>query len=105
MSTTAFSDAQIVQSWVDNAASWATAVREGRIESHRRVTDRVIVERVLANAPGCVLDVDCGEGWLARELLVVVIFMCCLTTISRTACLRLGSMRWCATSLCWSMMC
>jgi 2-polyprenyl-3-methyl-5-hydroxy-6-metoxy-1,4-benzoquinol methylase len=62
------SDAQICASWHANALPWVTAVRTGQLESRVFVTNRVIVDAVLARAPHTVLDVGCGEGWLAREL-------------------------------------
>ena len=64
----AAAEAAILESWRANAGAWVTAVREGWIESRRRVTDRAVVEAVLSPAPESVLDVGCGEGWLAREL-------------------------------------
>lgn len=63
-----FSDARIVQSWLSNASSWTDAVREGRIESRVLVTNRAVLDAVLARSPASVLDVGCGEGWLARAL-------------------------------------
>lgn len=68
MTVARFSDARIIQSWSRNAPSWVVAVRDGRIESRRQVTDAAIVDAVLSCSPGSVLDVGCGEGWLAREL-------------------------------------
>jgi 2-polyprenyl-3-methyl-5-hydroxy-6-metoxy-1,4-benzoquinol methylase len=62
------SDAKIVESWSKNAPSWVTAVRDGQIESRRQVTDRAILDAVLNRSPRSVLDMGCGEGWLAREL-------------------------------------
>lgn len=61
-------DARIVQSWRTNASSWTVAVRDGRIESRQQVTDAAIVDAVLGRSPRSVLDIGCGEGWLAREL-------------------------------------
>lgn len=61
-------DARILESWHANAAPWTRTVRESRIESRRLVTDRAIIEAVLALKPASVLDVGCGEGWLARAL-------------------------------------
>src|SRR5262245_37757871 len=63
-----FSDARIVQSWLRNASPWTDAVREGRIESRVLVTNRAVVDVVLARSPASVLDIGCGEGWLARAL-------------------------------------
>jgi len=70
MTNPSFSDKQIIDSWHRNAAPWTAYVRDGRIESRRLVTDRAMVEAVLARSPRTVLDIGCGEGWLARELSV-----------------------------------
>lgn len=59
---------QLQRSWVANSAAWCEAVRERRIESRRLVTDAAIVDAVLEQKPRRVLDVGCGEGWLARAL-------------------------------------
>lgn len=61
-------DGTIEQRWDRNAGSWASAVRSGAMESRRLVTDAAIVDAVLSSAAGRVLDVGCGEGWLARRL-------------------------------------
>ena len=60
--------AQMRESWERNAAAWTDAVREQRIASRRAGTDTAIVDAVLRLAPARVLDVGCGEGWLARVL-------------------------------------
>jgi len=60
-------DNRIIRSWQSNAEPWITAVREQQIES-RAVTDQAIVDAVMAHSPGTVLDIGCGEGWLARAL-------------------------------------
>lgn len=62
------SDEKILESWGKNAVPWTTAVREGRIDSRRQVTDRAIVDAILDRSPRSVLDLGCGEGWLVREL-------------------------------------
>jgi len=59
---------QMRESWERNAAAWTDAVREQRIASRRAGTDAAIVDAVLRLAPSRVLDVGCGEGWLARVL-------------------------------------
>lgn len=59
---------QIERSWKRNAAAWTQAVREGRIATRRLATDRAVVDAVLTLAPRRVLDLGCGEGWLARAL-------------------------------------
>ncbi len=61
-------DARILEAWRANAAPWTDAVRAGRIASRRQVTDRAIIDAVSAQRPHTVLDVGCGEGWLARAL-------------------------------------
>ena len=61
-------DADIIESWTKNAPFWTAAVRSGRIESRRQVTDRAILDVILKYSPRSVLDVGCGEGWLARRL-------------------------------------
>jgi 2-polyprenyl-3-methyl-5-hydroxy-6-metoxy-1,4-benzoquinol methylase len=58
----------LVRSWSTNAEAWTRAVRDGAIESRRLVTDAAIVSAVVRLRPGRVLDVGCGEGWLARAL-------------------------------------
>lgn len=55
-------------SWSGNADAWTDAVRRGLLDSRRVATDRAIVEAVQAFRPARVLDVGCGEGWLARRL-------------------------------------
>ncbi len=59
---------RLVTSWDVNAAAWTDAVRHGKIASRARVTDGAVVEAVLRLRPRRVLDVGCGEGWLAHAL-------------------------------------
>ena len=61
-------EAQLQRSWIENAAAWTGAVREGRIASRRAGTDAAILEAVRQFPPCPVLDLGCGEGWLARAL-------------------------------------
>jgi 2-polyprenyl-3-methyl-5-hydroxy-6-metoxy-1,4-benzoquinol methylase len=60
--------ARMLRSWDSNATAWTDAVRERRIASRRAGTDAAIVAAILRTKPASVLDVGCGEGWLAREL-------------------------------------
>ena len=60
--------ARLRRSWIANAPAWCKVVREGLIESRRQVTDAAIVAAVLDQKPRRVLDLGCGEGWLARAL-------------------------------------
>lgn len=58
----------LASSWVENAAAWTEVVRSGGIPSRKAGTDAAVVAAVLASRPRRVLDVGCGEGWLARAL-------------------------------------
>jgi 2-polyprenyl-3-methyl-5-hydroxy-6-metoxy-1,4-benzoquinol methylase len=59
---------RLQRSWRANAAAWTAVVREGRIPSRRAGTDAAACSAVLRGNPKRVLDVGCGEGWLARAL-------------------------------------
>jgi 2-polyprenyl-3-methyl-5-hydroxy-6-metoxy-1,4-benzoquinol methylase len=56
------------RSWIANATAWCDAVRNQSIESRRLVTDEAVITAILQLNPGRVLDLGCGEGWLARAL-------------------------------------
>lgn len=58
----------LARAWEANAALWVGAVRDGRIASRAAGTDAAIVEAVVERRPQRVLDLGCGEGWLARRL-------------------------------------
>ncbi len=60
-------EAQILTSWASNAAPWIDSVRREEIQS-RRVTDAAIVDVIKQLGSRAVLDIGCGEGWLARTL-------------------------------------
>lgn len=62
------SEALILDAWHANAHAWERAVREGRIESRKLITDRAILDAVRSCSPRSVIDIGCGEGWLARAL-------------------------------------
>lgn len=68
MNATTDPAARMLRSWETNATAWTAAVRERRIASRRAGTDDAIIAAVLRAAPNRVLDVGCGEGWLARAL-------------------------------------
>lgn len=55
-------------SWVANAEAWTQSVRENRIESRKLVTNQAVRDEIIRYRPSRVLDVGCGEGWLARTL-------------------------------------
>jgi 2-polyprenyl-3-methyl-5-hydroxy-6-metoxy-1,4-benzoquinol methylase len=68
MTSNPLSDARIVDSWRKNASPWTAAVRENQIASRLLVTNSAILDAVLSRSPRTVLDIGCGEGWLARSL-------------------------------------
>jgi 2-polyprenyl-3-methyl-5-hydroxy-6-metoxy-1,4-benzoquinol methylase len=59
---------EIIQSWYSNAAPWSEAIRTASIASRTLVTNQAIIDAVASVAPSRVLDIGCGEGWLARAL-------------------------------------
>jgi len=59
---------EIIRSWHSNAAPWSEAVRTASIASRKLVTNQAIIDAVASVAPSRVLDIGCGEGWLARAL-------------------------------------
>ncbi|HEX3604077.1 MAG TPA: class I SAM-dependent methyltransferase [Steroidobacteraceae bacterium] len=64
---------EIIRSWHSNAAPWSEAIRTSSIASRKLVTDQAIIDAVAsvlgaASAGPRVLDIGCGEGWLARAL-------------------------------------
>jgi 2-polyprenyl-3-methyl-5-hydroxy-6-metoxy-1,4-benzoquinol methylase len=61
-------DARLRDSWESNATAWTAAVREQRIPSRRAGADAAIVAACSGRDARRVLDVGCGEGWLARAI-------------------------------------
>ena len=61
-------DSRIIESWHQNADPWTSAIRDHRIESRVLVTNAAVVAAVVDRGPRTVLDLGCGEGWLARAL-------------------------------------
>lgn len=59
---------QLEKSWVANAEAWTQSVRQKQIESRKLCTDEAIIEEIVSVTPRKVIDVGCGEGWLARAL-------------------------------------
>jgi 2-polyprenyl-3-methyl-5-hydroxy-6-metoxy-1,4-benzoquinol methylase len=68
MSGDSLSDRNVIEAWLENAAPWTDAVRGRKIESRNLVTDNSILSAVTSRKPATVLDIGCGEGWLARAL-------------------------------------
>jgi len=59
---------KIIETWRKNGPAWKNAVRDGELESRKLVTNRAVVDAIRECSSGSLLDVGCGEGWLAREL-------------------------------------
>ena len=59
---------KIINSWQANAAHWIEIIDNNSIESRQLATNKAIVDAVRKSNPAAVLDVGCGEGWLAKEL-------------------------------------
>jgi 2-polyprenyl-3-methyl-5-hydroxy-6-metoxy-1,4-benzoquinol methylase len=59
---------QIIRSWNANAKPWARAIQTGSIVSRQQITNRAVIDAVSSVRPSRVIDVGCGEGWLARAL-------------------------------------
>jgi 2-polyprenyl-3-methyl-5-hydroxy-6-metoxy-1,4-benzoquinol methylase len=59
---------EIIKSWYSNAVPWARAIRAASIASRKLVTDRAIIDAVSSISCARILDIGCGEGWLARAL-------------------------------------
>ncbi|MDP4265222.1 MAG: class I SAM-dependent methyltransferase [Bacteroidota bacterium] len=58
----------IIQSWQLNAKNWISIIDSNAIESRKLVTNQAIIDAVCSAKPLSVLDIGCGEGWLAKEL-------------------------------------
>ncbi len=64
----AFYEKMILDSWEKNVYPWTKAIHEKQIESRKLVTDQAIINAVASLSASKILDIGCGEGWLAREL-------------------------------------
>jgi 2-polyprenyl-3-methyl-5-hydroxy-6-metoxy-1,4-benzoquinol methylase len=58
----------IVDSWHTNANAWIDIIKDNGIESRKLITNKAIIDAVTHAQPSTVLDIGCGEGWLAKEL-------------------------------------
>jgi 2-polyprenyl-3-methyl-5-hydroxy-6-metoxy-1,4-benzoquinol methylase len=54
--------------WEKNAQPWNQAIQSHLIES-RKTTNPAIISEILKRKPGSVLDLGCGEGWIASQVL------------------------------------
>lgn len=64
----AVSEMELLKSWEDNAAAWTRLVRQGLLRSRVDVTNSAILEAVGDARDGPLLDLGCGEGWLAHRM-------------------------------------
>lgn len=58
----------IISSWHSNASNWIDVIEKNSIESRKLVTNKAILEAICHIKPHSVLDIGCGQGWLAKEL-------------------------------------
>lgn len=58
----------IIESWQANAGNWIRIIENDGIQSRQLATNKAIVDMICADQPATVLDIGCGEGWLAKEL-------------------------------------
>lgn len=58
---------KVLTCWRQSADHWQHLIAQQRLSS-REVTNPAIEKATLALQPASVLDVGCGEGWLARRL-------------------------------------
>lgn len=68
MNTDDSEEQQIIRSWHANASAWARAIRASSIASRKQVTNQAIIDAVASVSRDRILDIGCGEGWLARAL-------------------------------------
>lgn len=68
MATDDRTETRITTGWHRHGAAWAAAVRGRRIASRAAVTDQALIDAILEERPTRLLDLGCGEGWLARSL-------------------------------------
>ena len=65
----ALTDSEVLKAWHDNADPWIKAIDNNEIESRLLVTNQAIIDVVTNTKPKNILDIGCGEGWLASKLL------------------------------------
>lgn len=61
-------ESRIAAGWHRHGDAWVAAVRGRRIASRTAVTDQALLDAIAAHRPASLLDLGCGEGWLARRL-------------------------------------
>lgn len=68
MSSVPNNDQAMIDSWRKNSVAWTSAVRNGEIGSRTACTNAAVIDAILECSPQSVIDLGCGEGWLARAL-------------------------------------
>lgn len=68
MSSSPLNDSAILRSWQRNVDAWTDAVRGRQIESRCLVTDQAILDAIASRNARSLIDLGCGEGWLARAV-------------------------------------
>jgi 2-polyprenyl-3-methyl-5-hydroxy-6-metoxy-1,4-benzoquinol methylase len=58
----------IIDSWHINSTAWIDIIKDNGIESRKLITNKAIIDAVMQVQPKTILDIGCGEGWLAKEL-------------------------------------
>lgn len=58
---------KVLACWHDSAEHWQRLMAQSCLAS-RVITNPAIEQAILSHRPTTVLDVGCGEGWLARQL-------------------------------------
>lgn len=61
-------ETRVIAGWHRHGDAWAAAVRGRRIASRAAITDHALIDAILEQRPTQLLDLGCGEGWLARSL-------------------------------------
>lgn len=67
-SMNSLSDQKIIHAWEQNVAPWIKAIDNDEIKTRIGTTNEAIINQITKRAPASVIDIGCGEGWLANRL-------------------------------------
>lgn len=73
---------KVLECWRNSASHWQQLIEHNRLAS-RAITNPAIEQAILAHRPKSVLDIGCGEGWLARRLAASGIQVCATDAVDR----------------------
>ncbi|MEP6747090.1 MAG: class I SAM-dependent methyltransferase [Bacteroidota bacterium] len=59
---------KIIESWFANADNWIAVIDNAEIESRKLCTNQAVIQSILSYPVNTILDIGCGEGWLAGTL-------------------------------------